>query len=965
MFKSDKTELKILMLFVAISSLLAFSMLIMGYYAENKFETIAKLNYVKKNELLFAESLHNSLDDIYKKTSAYAQTVTCSKLKKINSNSADSDFILLFSHSSYSCGLLKNGNFLYKNPLGFIPQKNNSGIIKIGNRLYLYKAYKFKNKTVVFLKNLLAIADLQRFGKIIPKNPPEHHLLKNSKEPLIGLYRSGNNEHVVLFDIFNKPVAIMYLPFKTTSIFKTHYKIIFHIIIFTLIAIIISGVISYVILKNAYLDDIRSIINSIKGIRNDFAYVAPRLKNRQFQQLTSTIEWLIKRIKESEYLFNKVLDLIPIGIIVYKATPVYANKYAMEFFGENIIGTPLIHFVEERHKKMLVNIKNKRIKGENFQASYTISLNSPDKKVIQVASSTIEYKKEPAGLMAFMDVTENEKIKKLHKILNSISDTIVRTTSEDELLRAVCLAFTLPDEIKAAWINKKDTINTVFDSGDTESVKSMLSSLKQKDIDTIYTENRHGVSLLIMPVIINRQTEYYIYVFSPIENFFNDSTKPIISQIGINIGLSIEHIRIQKERTYMLFYDTLTNLKNFNSLTNDIKDVESCVLIYINIENFSLINQIYGFAFSNKILKNIGRILRKNVKAEDSVYRLHTDKFAILIKNALDKRNIEKLTERLKGLLVTFELDSRRIPLHANIGITIFPNLTKEKEKIIESAEVALINSKSTKSICFYSDEMEKAVKENFELETYTRKAIEKRLFFFHYQPILNLRNGKMDKAEALIRLKDEQGRLINTEKFISTAEKTNIISELSKIVIEEVFGKIRELDGINISINLSSKDIANPEILSSIENNIKKYNLSSKNISIELTERDIMYNFENTKKFVEKIRGFNMEIEIDDFGIGYSSFDRIVDLDFDILKIDKSLIDLIGMNKKAEQIIIYIIKLAHSMNAKALAEGIENKTQFEYLADNGCDYIQGYYISKPLPIEEFKRFIKLNQSYL
>ena len=955
---SGKTELKILIIFIAISALLAISILTIGYFQENRFEKIVRKNAVERYELLLTDSMNNVLNKLTEVSILYAQGAKCSEISIKRTGGLKPDYILIYNLSSFSCGISQTGKPIHNNIIDFIPKKDVSGIFKSKNRLYLYSSHTTHNTTIVVLKKFLSALPLSNIGKIKLQRPTAHYKIKKINNIKIGVYNKGKNEYVVLFDIFNKPAATVSITPDISAVFEAHYKTILHILIFTLIAILISGLLSYYIIKNTVLDDINSMIESIKNIRLDFTYSAPAFKNAQFRALALTLEWLIKRIKESEYLFNKITDFIPIGIIVYKNVPIFANRYAKEFFGKDIVGMPLADFVKEKHRKMLLNIKNRRIEGDDFNATYTVGLKMPPDKIIRISSSTIKYKGGFAGLMVFMDVTKSERVQTLYKMLNTVNDVIIRAASEKELLRDVCLGLSSIEAINYIQVSEKGADKTIFSFGNPKNKEQENPDSFNEINDKVIIKNSSGTSTVFIPILVNKKIAYILGIQSSVENFFDYHNKSIVSQIKINIGLAIERMRIYKERTHMLFYDPLTNLKNFNSLKNDIKNVSSCTLIYMNIRDFSVMNQIYGFDFSDKILKNIGTILRKNTKSTDNVYRLHGDKFAVLIKNGLSKQNIEQLILRLKTILLSFEFDARKIPIHTDIGVTIFPDLINSKEKIIESVEVALTKSKNTKEVCFYSDEMQKNIQENFNLEAFMRTAIEKRLFFFHYQPILNLKSNRIDKAEALIRLKDKNGSMLNPEKFISTAEKVNIISDLSKIVIEKVFNQIREVQGIDISINLSSKDIENREILSLIENSIEKNSLKLRKISIELTERDVMHNFQETKRFIEKLRELDIEIEIDDFGIGYSSFDRIVDLDFDVLKIDKSLVDKIGLNKKAEQIIVYIIKLAHSLNAKALAEGIEKKNQFDFLKENGCDYIQGYFISKPLPFDEFKRFL-------
>ncbi len=953
-------NLRILTLFFLISLALAVSILVMGYYQESKFEKITLNNYIERYETLSLQAINSSINNLYNVIVNYSHD------SLDNITVASYEYLLVFKNSKFLYYISKQKKITSNNPLGFTPSCDMSGIIKVNNALYLYGSYKKNNKILVIMRPLYSIPILRYLVKIKPKPIIKECKISKHGNIYAGLCNKKNEGYIVLGDIFRKPVGTLIISPKVSDIFVAHYKTIVRILIFTIISIIISALFSYLIIKKSVLDNINIIINSIRHIRYDLTYIKPNLKNSQFQLLSNTLEWLIMKIKENEYMFNRMANLIPMGIIVYKNTPIYANKYAINFFGQNIVGKSIINLANEEYKKIMFNIKEKRIKGNNFNASYVVEMNNPKDKIISISSTTIKYKGEPAGLLVFIDITKSERVKKLYKTINMVNDVIIKATNEKEMLENLCHALTSHKDINVTWVSKKRIEDIVFVSGNMEDIKQKI--IKKKTIkisDEIYTDDTNDYSLIILPINTKYTKKYFVGIYSNTKDFFDSAIRPIVSQIKINLELAIEHMYAQNEKMHMLFYDSLTGLKNFNSLKQDIYTISSCVLIYINIRNFSVMNQIYGFEFSDEIIKHIGFILRRNVKSIDNVYRLQGDKFAILIKKEIDKRYVEKLIARIKDKLIMLKINSRIIPVHADFGVTIFPGLIKTVEKIIESVEVALTNSKETKRVCFYSNDIQKEIEENFQLETYIRTAVENNLFFFYYQPILNLNNKKIDKAEALIRLKDKNGSFINPEKFISIAERVNIISDLTTIVIEQVFKEISQLNNINISINLSSKDIENPKIITLIEEHLEKNRINSKTVSIELTERDIMHNFLSTKLFIEKLRKSNIEIEIDDFGVGYSSFSRIVELNFDIIKIDKSLIDLIGINKKAEQVISYTINLAHSLNAKALAEGIETKKQFNFLVKNKCDYIQGYYISKPLPFKKFVEFVKQNRQYI
>ena len=965
---------KIIVSFIVISILFSALVIIVTVFQRNSLKQAITSHYMKRYEKIVLTSLNDSLDSFNKLNKELAKnTGLCEGGKnkplsahntvfnRLSLGNLKIDYAFIFKNSQLLYGISKQNGILEHNPLNFIPKKQRLGFVKFNGQIYLYSALETNKNTnknrcvIVLLKSIYTNRIISKTAHI-SLSTPKHYSLKTDGRILVGVYKNSTSESVIIFDIFKKPAASLVLSPNMQDILSIFNKIIIRFFIILTIAAVLGFILSYVVIKYTVLNNMEILVKSIKNIHSDLTLHIPKFKSREFEILSDTLKQLTERVKESEYMFNRLSDSIPVGVIVYRELPIFSNRYANKFFGRDMTGIPLMNFIDEKDKPLVKEIKERRIRGDDFFKSYKIKFNTPQSKIAAISSSTITYNNKPAGLIAFVDVTKDEILKSVYKIINSVNEVIFKNTNEEYLINSVCEALSKNSEISFVSIRKHQKGKTIELSqcGSGKELQTKGIAVNYEALSIFKIKN---YSCINIPVTVNGKVEYSISIHSHISSFFSDETKAVMAQMGISIGLFIENIRTEEEKTHMLFFDTLTGLKNFNSLEKDIKGLSSCVLIYINIRNFSIINQVYGFRFGDVFLKKFGSILRENIKSTDNVYRLNGDKFAILIGGRLDKMHIENLILRLKNVFYEFNADNRKIAVYFDAGVTGLPDYVSQKELLIESAETALTKSKDIKDICFYSIDMKKETEENFALEIYLKEAVEKKLFFFYYQPILNLNKNIIDKAEALIRLKDSEGKFINPERFIALAEKINIIGNITKIAVNTVFTEISEFKSIDISINLSSNDMENPQIVSYIEKNILKHKNRTFKISVELTERDAMKDINSTKEFIKKMRKLGVEIEIDDFGIGYSSLDRIVELDFDVLKIDKSLVDMIGKNLKAERIIAYLTKLAHSLGAKALAEGVETKEQFDFIKKQKCDYIQGYFISKPLPADKFREF--------
>ena len=400
---------------------------------------------------------------------------------------------------------------------------------------------------------------------------------------------------------------------------------------------------------------------------------------------------------------------------------------------------------------------------------------------------------------------------------------------------------------------------------------------------------------------------------------------------NIKSSLIHKYEQMKKEIIKRYYFDLLTHLPNRLKLTEDINILNPLALLILDIKEFGIINELYGFEFGNKILKEIANKLKQKF---EYVYKFGNDEFAILNVNSDCMNFREKLS-----FLEHFYIEG--LKLEFNCGIS---NI----KPLIENAEMALYKAKALDVTFFYYDKkIEEEYKQNFEKILMLKSILEKKDIIPYYQCIVD-KNKKVIKYEALMRLKNEKGEILSPFLFMKEIKKSKLYDQFSLIMIKKVIEDVKKFK-FDVSINLSFEDIENDlikEYILNLDKNILKF------ITFEVLESESVKSYEIINEFLTVLKQKGAKIAIDDFGSGYSNFIHILNLKIDYIKIDGSLIKNIN-DEKYKKIIEFIVSFSKDFNIKIVAEFVENETIFKILEKMNVNYFQGYYFCKPKPIEE------------
>lgn len=416
------------------------------------------------------------------------------------------------------------------------------------------------------------------------------------------------------------------------------------------------------------------------------------------------------------------------------------------------------------------------------------------------------------------------------------------------------------------------------------------------------------------------------------------------------------------------YIDLTTGLKNKNYITFMLQKViqdkgnSNYSALIIDLDDFKIINDVFGYEFGNIVLNEVGKILSKDYNNNYIVTYSGSNRFIII---NFKEESLEEYSEKiLNALRNTRIIGNIKVNLTASIGIYLNTN-GENVFNAIQNADIALNYAKKQGKDCYsiFNSSMRDDIFRKLRIETKLQKAIKNDFLEVYYQPKINLKDERLIGIEALLRWNDDELRTISPIKFIPIAEETGIIIELGRYVLKKVCMQIKTWEAnrvnyINVAVNVSAKQFKDSSLPEYIANILKEYELPPSVLELEITESAIIENIKYADKMLNEFIKKDIKIAIDDFGTGYSSYNQLSDLSLNTLKIDKSFIDFINCDLRKDLIVKNIIDLAHILDMKVVAEGVEQEHQMKTLKDYGCDIIQGYYYSKPLSVQNFEEYI-------
>jgi polar amino acid transport system substrate-binding protein len=460
----------------------------------------------------------------------------------------------------------------------------------------------------------------------------------------------------------------------------------------------------------------------------------------------------------------------------------------------------------------------------------------------------------------------------------------------------------------------------------------------------------------------------------PVNIYIDSSTKEDEYKIWWNI-ISIHNLTKEHESAAIAYRHKLTNLPNQLQALSDLNALYSKIhlnnkklaIVLLHIDNFSQLRAIIGYEQANVILIKFAKYLEQLAKMSSfNVYHTFHNDFLLTIPNVETSEEVIALSKEFqKQLALFYKMEDVRLHLTASVGISMYPD-SGSTLNLFDNAYKALTEAEKSGHgrISMYKVDVSKHGYDELVLYNEMHEALGKNEFEVYYQPIIEVKNKETVAAEALIRWRHPKYGLIPPDVFIPMMEKTGFIVEIGQFVLEEVLKQQKRWElfkfkQIEVSINMSLLEIETEGFIDNVTQQLIHHQVKPDLIKFEITEGSAMSNKEEVEIQLLALKQLGVGISLDDFGTGYTSFSYLKKFPADILKIDKTLVDYILVNQEDQRIVKAMIELAHNIGMKIVVEGIENEKMFKMIASYECDYMQGYYFSKPLPVFEFQKLLR------
>lgn len=423
----------------------------------------------------------------------------------------------------------------------------------------------------------------------------------------------------------------------------------------------------------------------------------------------------------------------------------------------------------------------------------------------------------------------------------------------------------------------------------------------------------------------------------------------------------LDKIKKHKADLYkMASTDSLTGLPNRRSLIDYLKDKVNhntkFGLVFIDLDNFKNINDTLGHDYGDKVLCEVTDRWNNLLNEDDFLARLGGDEFALVINDYKSKEELfDNVSLYLNSLFDTFHLKNEDFFISASMGISCYPEHSDKYEILLRYADTAMYDAKreGKKQISIFEKKQMDIIKEDLQMENKIRNAIKNKNFFLNFQPQFQIQNHKLRGFETLVRMVDDDGNIVSPAIFIPQAEKTNLIIDIDKWVLNNAlkgFKKFLEYNkNLIVSVNISVKHLQDNNLIDDVKKALEENDFPAENLEIEITESLFITSLSRSAKLLNELKALGVHIALDDFGTGYASLSYLNKLPIDILKVDKSFIDQLRKNGENNAFVEAIVSMGHTLKFKVISEGVEKEEQLDILNGFKCDYVQGFVWGKPM----------------
>ncbi len=593
------------------------------------------------------------------------------------------------------------------------------------------------------------------------------------------------------------------------------------------------------------------------------------------------------------------------------------------------------------------------------------------------------------------------RLNRVYAVLSGINTLIVRVHNRDELFREACRIAVEQGQFKMARIGMVDpqglriqhSAASGADAQYLELIKDSFALHEDLPVDNRMTVRavrekqalitndvrvepkpkfadalvaRGILSAAYLPLMVSDNAVGVLALYSGEPGFFDDEEVTLLNELADDIGFALDHLNKEERLDYLAYYDETTGLPNRTLFLEHIGQLlrareagkSTTALVLIDIERFRNVNDTLDRRAGDDLLKLTAQRMQLSKVGFETVARVGINCYGVALQDARDAGGIALSVEQLLRDCFTkpFTLRGSSLRIAAKAGIALYPEDGDNAEALFRNAEVALKRAKgSAESLLFYTPEMNTRVAQALNMESRLRTALDLDQFVLHYQPKVDLVNGVLTGIEALIRWNDPESGLVPPAQFIPILEETGLIYEVGRWALHRAVQDYLRwyeagLAPVRVAVNVSPLQLRHRGFVDEVRRALGDNPLAAAGLELEITESLIMENVDHNIASLHALRTMGVTIAIDDFGTGFSSLGYLAKLPVDTLKIDRSFVVDMATGAQGQALVGTIISLAHALKLKVVAEGVETEEQADQLRRLGCDEMQGFLFSKPIP---------------
>ena len=451
--------------------------------------------------------------------------------------------------------------------------------------------------------------------------------------------------------------------------------------------------------------------------------------------------------------------------------------------------------------------------------------------------------------------------------------------------------------------------------------------------------------------------------------------EPSVAAIVLNYRDVSQRKETERELEYRAHYDSLTGLPNrllfrdrlVHSLMQAKRNASGVAVMYLDLDQFKLVNDALGHSFGDLLLGEVGTRLARSLRESDTISRIGGDEFSILLADVASTEAVAGVARKiLDSLAEPFRVGGHDLIVTASIGISCYPGDGDDAETLLKSADAAMYRAKELgrNQAQLFTARMNERYVRRLALEQHLHHAIERKELELYYQPVYDRARRKIVSVEALLRWHDPTRGMVPPSEFIELAEETGMIVPIGEWVIRDACRQLREFEAqgigsLRVAVNISAVQLQQRDLFEVIRTALSDYGVAPALFQLEITESAAMQNFEQTTRLLRELRDIGVRAAIDDFGTGQSSLTYLKHFPVDTLKIDQQFVRDVTTDETAAAIVSHVISLAHTLRLSVVGEGVETEEQYAFLRHYACDQMQGYLFSRPMPAREVLPFLQ------